>query len=477
MYRVQSVLAVVVWSVGVVVSWDIAIGVKDQLIFYNNGINTMTVNLISQNPTSLVYDEVHNMILYVDKQNHNDSICGYDLSSAEDKCFIKRNGRNIHGLAFDPVTDKIFFTDTNDKSVNFISKKRGSSNNIYGELLIKMDDKAPAAIAVDSCKGYIYWTHTLTDGKIEKAKFDGSDRKIISLPRFYYKPHSLSIDPQIQKIIYFDVCETCFNTAGFLNKVDLDGSNEAVLLGDFYGPQFLSRVLTVSKDYIYFINSSDSYDAVVQLPKNEGIEPTEISKFYIEKILGIVAKYKIEDQIKGIQDCDSLSSLIPTTSVSVCTNYCLQGNCSINDDGLPKCSCNAGYTGGRCEISSCHGFCLNDGTCSLNEDSEPVCQCRGDYFGSRCEITDCVNYCTRGNCRLNEKGNPICSCLPGYSGDRCEVSACNGFCMNGGTCSLNENGKPVCQCTRYYVGDRCQITNCLYYCKEGNCGSDSDCRL
>ncbi|KAJ8715957.1 hypothetical protein PYW08_013242 [Mythimna loreyi] len=466
MYGVQFVLGVAVLFVGVVHSWDIAVSVQHQLIFYTNGVESRTVNLNSRNAISLVYDEVHNMMLYVDKQNHNDSICGYDLSSGEDKCFIKRNGRNIHGLAFDPVTDKIFFTDTNDKSVNFISKKRGSDNNTYGELLIRMDDQAPVDVAVDSCKGYIYWTHTNTDGKIEKVQFDGSDRKVVSLPRDYYKPFSLAIDPQTKKMFYFDACGICESSSGYLNKADFNGTHESVLLSGFYGTQSRSRVLTISKDYVYWMNSTGSYDSIWQFPKNDSIystAPKEITKFYNERILGIVAKYKIEEQIKGISDCDSLSSLIPIITephgepcgVSVCMNYCLQGNCSVKDDGLPECSCNAGFTGGRCEISSCHGFCLNDGTCSLNEDSEPVCQCRGDYSGHRCEISGCLNYCMEGNCSFID-GVPKCSCNAGYSGERCQVSVCDGFCLNDGECSLNEEDEPVCQCAGNHVGPRCE---------------------
>ncbi|KAJ8713639.1 hypothetical protein PYW07_014009 [Mythimna separata] len=225
MYKVQCSLVVVALYIGVVFSWDYAISVKHELIFYTNGIPTSTINLSPQNPTSLVYDEVHNMMLYVDKQNNNDSVCGYDLSSKHNKCFIKSNGHNIHGLAYDPVTEKVFYTDTDENSINFISMKRGSDNNIYGEsLIVNTDGHAPLDIAVDSCKGYIYWTHSVTDGQIEKVQFDGSDRK---------------------------------------------------------------------------------------------------------------------------------------------------GNCSIKDDGLPQCSCIAGYSGERCEISACHGFCLNDGDCSLNEEDEP----------------------------------------------------------------------------------------------------------
>lgn len=33
--------------------------------------------------------------------------------------------------------------------------KPGSKNNVYGNLLIQMDDEIPRAIAVDSCSGYV----------------------------------------------------------------------------------------------------------------------------------------------------------------------------------------------------------------------------------------------------------------------------------------------------------------------------------
>lgn len=115
------------------------------------------MNLISQNPTSLVYDEVHNMMLYVDKQKNNDAICGYNLSSKQNQCSV-RNGQNISGLAFDPVTEKIFFTDTNGRSINFISLKTGYFNNPYGEIFLRLDDKTiPADVAVDSCGRYIFY--------------------------------------------------------------------------------------------------------------------------------------------------------------------------------------------------------------------------------------------------------------------------------------------------------------------------------
>lgn len=47
--------------------------------------------------------------------------------------------------------------------------------------------------------------------------------------------------------------------------------------------------------------------------------------------------------------------------------------------------CNGGYSGERCEVNACHGYCLNHGECTLNEEDEPVCECLSNHEGSRCE--------------------------------------------------------------------------------------------
>ncbi|KAJ8713637.1 hypothetical protein PYW07_014007 [Mythimna separata] len=290
MLKAQCVVVVVTLYVGVVHSWDIAISIKDQLQFYTDGTKTGSINLISQNPTSLVYDEVHNMMLYVDKQNNNDAICGYDLSSKDNNCFIKRNGRDIQGLAFDPVTEIIFFTDANERSINWFSLKPGCNNNVYGNLLIKTNSKVPANIAVDSCGGYVYWTHN--DGYIERARFNGSDRKV-KYGNSSWKQFGIVIDPQTQKIYYFDVCVSCSDSQGFLNRLKFNETSETILLNNFRGSNYIrSKVLTVSKDYLYWKNSTGSYDAIWRLSKKAAqyVEPTEINKIY--RYLWVERSYK-----------------------------------------------------------------------------------------------------------------------------------------------------------------------------------------
>ena len=107
------------------------------------------------------------MILYVDKQSHGDAVCGYKILSMEYECFTERNGRTIQGLAFDPATELCFFTDTNEKSINWFSLKSETTNTVIVNTVIKIDNGIPTDIAVDSCRGYVTTRifHFLTDFK------------------------------------------------------------------------------------------------------------------------------------------------------------------------------------------------------------------------------------------------------------------------------------------------------------------------
>lgn len=132
----------------------------DQVEFYSNKTNTHNEGVQFRDLTALAYDAVHNMLLFVDKQSDNASIFSFNLGTKKYRSLVRRRSyENIQDLTFDPVEGKLFWTDTNERSIFWISMKPGSKNNDYGNLLIKMDDEIPKAIAVDSCRGYV--THNI----------------------------------------------------------------------------------------------------------------------------------------------------------------------------------------------------------------------------------------------------------------------------------------------------------------------------
>lgn len=125
-----------------------------QLKFYENQTNVHDESSQFTDLTALAYDAVHNMLLFVDRQNDNASIFSFHLATKKYQSLVrKRVSENINSIAFDPVNSLLFWTDTQTKSIYSMSLKQGSKNSPYGNLWLKMDDEIPAGIAVDSCRG------------------------------------------------------------------------------------------------------------------------------------------------------------------------------------------------------------------------------------------------------------------------------------------------------------------------------------
>ncbi|KAF9815508.1 hypothetical protein SFRURICE_019150 [Spodoptera frugiperda] len=374
---------------------NIAVTSGDRLEFFlSNGTKSQTEESQFRDLTLLAYDAVHNMLLFVDKQSDNASIFSFNITSKKYQSLVaKKAYENIQGLAFDPVKGLLFWTDTNDRSIYWISLKPGYKNHLYGNLLIKMDDELPRAIAVDSCRGYVYWTNTnVKKPTIERALYDGTKREVI-VDNNIYMPVSLAIDQQTKKLYWADDREGIHYS---IESADLDGTNRKTLLT---GIHHQPNTLTVSKDSIYWVDWG--FKSVWQLPKNPPIEPepVQISSFP-ENPFGIAANYKIEDQIQGIEECQALKSLP-------------QNNTEISDSSnVPK----------DVGLFCVHGTKVN---------GKLLCKCTLGYTGDRCDISVCQNYCFQGDCGVNDKGKPECRCNAGYSGQRCEVNECHETCGDG----------------------------------------------
>ncbi|XP_026745540.1 protein cueball-like, partial [Trichoplusia ni] len=399
----------------------IAVTTGEQLEFYSNNTKIRNEGVRFRDLTALAYDAVHNMLLFVDKQSDNASIFSFNLGTKKYRSLVRRRSdENIQDLTFDPVEGKLFWTDTNERSIFWISMKPGSKNNDYGNLLIKMDDEIPRAIAVDSCRGYIYWTNiNVTKPTIERARLDGTNREVV-IDTNIYMPVSLAIDQQTKQIYWADDKEGIHYS---IETADLDGKNRRTLM---VGTHHQPYALTVSKDSIYWVDWG--YRSVWQLPKNPPMysEPEEIKAFNNELPFGVVANYQIEDQTHGNPECENLSSLSQNNSVINDTFYI------PTDVGL---------------------FCVH----GIKVSGKPLCNCTVGYTGERCDISVCQNYCFQGDCSLTSDGQPTCNCNNGYSGNRCEVNVCTGYCLNNGICSLNEKSQPTCQCLGGdHEGERCQ---------------------
>ncbi|KAJ8706691.1 hypothetical protein PYW07_012769 [Mythimna separata] len=469
--RVVAVLTLVV-GLAHCFQWDIVVGGDKQLVFYYNGtlMHTEEIPLVTR-ITSVTYDPVRYRVLFTDVNYPNMTIYSFDLLTSKIQSLFTTTSNDPYvRVVYDPVTQLLVWK-IRRNIYTFSINPASSDKAVDGNLLVTMNNYC-RDIAVDSCGGYIYW---ITDNEIERARLDGSDREVIVDSTVYYRL-SLAIDQQTQRLYWID-----YTTGGRLSieSANLNGKNRTTLY--IVRNASLASSLAVSKDFIYWQNSNEV--GTWQLPKNSSEH--DARKLYSISSLGdwsyqlVATNYTIQEQIEGIQSCQALQGLIPNnlkseSKVSICQNYCLEGDCSVNAGGQPTCSCKAGHSGERCEDNACHKHCLHNGVCSLNEEKEPVCQCTADYYGQRCEISICKEYCLQGNCSLGTDAQPKCSCETGYTGKRCEVNACHQYCLHNGVCTLNEVTEPVCQCTAGYYGQRCETSTCKEYCLQGNCSLSAE---
>ncbi|KAJ8704201.1 hypothetical protein PYW07_013495 [Mythimna separata] len=232
-------------------------------------------------------------------------------------------------------------------------------------------------LALDSRGRYIYW---ITDYEIERARLDGSEREVLIDDTVSLRL-SLAIDQHTRRIYWTE------RTHGddehmSIESADFNGKSRATLY--IIRSAVYAFSLTVTKDFIYWQNYKQ--EGIWQLPKNlsqqEARKQYSVSSSECATCHRIAASYATEEPLEGATSCDALQANSEST-VSICRNYCLQGECSVSAEGHPTCSCKAGYSGERCEVTACHQYCLNGGVCSLSEASEPVCRCSADYEGER----------------------------------------------------------------------------------------------
>ena len=140
---------------------------------------------------------------------------------------------------------------------------------------------------------------------------------------------------------------------------------------------------------------------------------------------------------------------------------------------LPRCQCEAGIIGDRCQIRLCDRVkCQNKGECDKG-----VCRCRQGFTGKLCETSLCarVKCLNDGECELGK-----CKCPPQFKGDRCQVrkaepcpvDANGAQCSGSGVCNTN-NGR--CKCFGGKKGEKCDQDACPRSADGKVCGGKGRC--
>ena len=124
---------------------------------------------------------------------------------------------------------RLYFLDASSGRI-FTANPDGSDKKV-----IVTNCRIPDGIAVDTAAGHVYWTNmgvpTRNDGSIERADFDGKNRKTIGPEGGTFTPKQLHLEKETGKLYW------CDREGMRVMRVNLDGSNIETLVDSSQGDE------------------------------------------------------------------------------------------------------------------------------------------------------------------------------------------------------------------------------------------------
>ncbi|XP_071103874.1 low-density lipoprotein receptor-related protein 2-like [Haliotis cracherodii] len=386
---------------------------------------------------------------------------------------------SVEGIAFDWVSKKIYWAD-------LFKSKIYSMNLDHSNKVALASVSSPRALAIDPCRGYLYWSDWGRSPKIERATMAGNQRTAIVTTDLGW-PNGLAIDYDQQMIYWADAMKDR------VERANTDGNYREVVIETTVHP----FSMTIFGDHIYWTDWT--LRGVFRANKFTGSNMQVIIQGLSTRPMGLTV-YAADRQKCNTNPCDVFN-----------------GGCSHSCHPAPgdkaECACNDGLdlevgNGGKmcvpksnncsenefvCENGRClihRWVCDMDNDCQDKSDEDPnLCAlhtCDPTYF--RCNNGRCIPLRYRcdfdNDCRDNsdELDCPYPTC--GTEEFSCQNSRCISLtqkcdgvdnCRDGN--KTDETDCPPRSCPTGQV--KCPTTNiCIvrrYMCDGDNdCGDNSD---
>ncbi|XP_046466613.1 protein cueball [Neodiprion pinetum] len=449
-------------------SWDFAVAIRNRIDFYSRN-GTLTFNLtVDKDATlkGLAYDYDTQTVYMSDSKNTGVFMYSHKLGdkSPVPSSVLKPEETSISevvAIVFDPLQKMLYWTDQSLKALMKMKVPSKENPKPTPIRLHNFTDHNPHGIALDICNRYIYWANNdFSKHSIERSKLDGSDRRVI-VDTELYQVYGLAVDHEGGKLYWTDDSEGIDYK---IERSDLDGNEREIL---WEGSSQKPAYIAVDKDSVYWTDWTS--DAIWKIRKNRNTQDKPVEVVSYKKLHLFLAESVITRENTGNIDCKAISgrqdkltkNLMLTTppvefhnnattntpettqlhlncrnnsyydestsscrcnegfigaycdTLSPCNNYCIHGNCTLDNKGLPQCQCPSSYAGERCERYICDGYCLNNGSCSVSN-AMPLCKCEHSR-GPRCEYTTeldelCSRYCMETENTLASINITLCRC-------------------------------------------------------------------
>jgi len=314
------------------------------------------------------------------------------------------NSTNIYfeDIALDPKSRMLYLTSKTGGSLLQVEAKEGARL----EPFLTNKGSRPTGIAIDPCSRRIFWTDSSRNSPAIFSCPPSSPNCTRIISSNLAKPRALAVDPNGRRLFWSDTYRGTFT----ISSSWLDGTNrEELVKGKGQEPFGLA----VHRHHIYW---TDWTTYSIWRVAKDGLQsgPERLKSFSSSKphSLAIVPSKPLKCSSQALSLTSPSSSNPPSSTPSS-----LWGTTAKLDEGAKD-----GGGEGASEEGACHNFCLGqNASCFLRESGQPECECPESRSGSRCEVDPCSNFCLSHStaCRVVE-GAPECFCPAGWSGDRCQ---------------------------------------------------------
>lgn len=417
----------------------------------NGPIKKIQNSTLLKNTIGLSYDYQRNRIFYSDI--HSSSI-NWVFFNGSNHAIIVNMQLSVEGLAYDSISDQLFWTSNSDASIRTIDLKTVTSdyeNNtqkVRPVIQLHTNDKPRGeqsgrrhlperhsnsnifrflfcftGIAVESCLGMVYWTNWNSQAAaIQRAYITGYGLEDI-ITTDIRMPNAVTLDYESHKLYWADA------RLDKIERANYDGTHRVVLAHSTPKHPF---GMAVYGDLLFWTDWV--LRAVLRANKYSGADVVWLRKD-IGRLMGIVA----------VQNTTQNCSASPC---SVLNGGC-EDVCNVVAERI-KCECTQG------RLAPNGRQCIPLGSCPL------------DHF--TCKTKDCIPF--------HLTCDSIKHCIDGSDEDvnYCNVRPCpNGFfrCQNHRCVPVNQTCDGIEHC-----GDRsdesiCDCTPEQFKCKTGQCISNS----
>uniref|UniRef100_A0A1I7SE82 EGF-like domain-containing protein n=1 Tax=Bursaphelenchus xylophilus TaxID=6326 RepID=A0A1I7SE82_BURXY len=230
-----------------------------------------------ENAVAIAWDSVSDRIFWSDIRDKK--IYSATRNGTDVETFIGQGLDITEGIAVDWVGRNLYWVDS---SLNTIEVACLDKKGVRAVLLHENIDQ-PRGLALDPRQGLMFWTDWGQNPRIERANMDGTDRKIIVHTKIYW-PNTISIDYTTKRIYFAD------SKLDYIDFVNYDGTGRVQVLA---APKYVQHphAMAIFEDMIYY--SDRRLQRLQVYPKYPNGTTRDYPSHTFSKALGVVAVHPV----------------------------------------------------------------------------------------------------------------------------------------------------------------------------------------